>query len=158
MPFQPLSYGQKPSGRFEKGDTKKKADAIQEELVTLEEEKVYREGTVAIRDLIAPSALRIEPNFVQLGDTFLRTIFVVTYPRYISIGWSAPILNLNVTMDVSMFFYPVPSPIILKQLKKKVGALGAQITSDREKGAARDPLRETALQDIESLRDDLTQG
>ncbi len=132
--------------------------AIREEMITLQEERVYREGTVAIRDLIAPSAFRVESNFIQLGDVFMRTIFVITYPRYISVGWSAPILNLNMTMDVSMFFYPISAPIILKQLKKKVGALQAQLSADAEKGAPRDPLRETALRDIEQLRDDLTQG
>lgn len=132
--------------------------AAEEELVSLQEERVYRAGVVAIRDLIAPSAFRVESNFIQLGDVFLRTIFVITYPRYISVGWSAPILNMNVTMDIGMFFYPVKSAIILKQLKKKVGALEAQITADAEKGAPRDPIRETALRDIEQLRDDLTQG
>jgi len=132
--------------------------AVREELITVEEERVYREGTVAIRDLIAPSAFRVESNFVQLGDVYMRTIYVIAYPRYISVGWSAPILNLNLTMDVSMFFYPINAPIILKQLKKKVGALEAQLSADAEKGAPRDPLRETALRDIEQLRDDLTQG
>ncbi len=131
---------------------------MKEEMVTLEEERVYREGTVAIRDLIAPSAFKVDSTFIQLGDIFLRTLFVITYPRYISVGWSTPILNLNITMDIAMFFYPIKAPIILKQLKKKVGALEAQISSDSEKGAARDPIRETALRDIEQLRDDLTQG
>jgi conjugal transfer ATP-binding protein TraC len=138
-------------------DARKRTDD-QESLVTLEEERVYREGTVAIRDVIAPSSFRVESNFIQLGDTFLRTIYVITYPRYISVGWSSPILNLNATVDVSMFFYPVTSSVILKQLKKKVGALQAQLSGDAEKGAPRDPLRETALRDIEGLRDDLTQG
>ncbi|MFH0804780.1 MAG: ATP-binding protein, partial [Patescibacteria group bacterium] len=46
----------------------------------------------------------------------------------------------------------------LKQLRNKVGALEAQILGDAEKGAPRDPIRETALRDIEKLRDDLTQG
>lgn len=146
------------SGRADKEDEKKKKNEVAEDLISLEEERVYREGTVALRDLIAPSAFKIETNFVQLGDVMLRTIFVITYPRYISVGWSAPILNLNLTMDISMFFYPVNSAVILKQLKKKVGALEAQLTADREHGAPRDPLRETALQDIERLRDDLTQG
>lgn len=131
---------------------------MKEEMVTLEEERVYREGTVAIRDLIAPSAFKVDTTFIQLGDVFLRTIFVITYPRYISVGWSTPILNLNITMDIAMFFYPIKAPIILKQLKKKVGALEAQLSSDAEKGAPRDPIRETALRDIEQLRDDLTQG
>lgn len=158
MPFHPIQYGKITQDGDKKEKKRLQEEAVKSEIISIEEERVYREGTVAIRDIISPSALKVESNFVQLGDVFLRTIFVITYPRYISIGWSAPILNLNITMDVAMFFYPVNAPIILKQLKKKVGAIEAQLTADREKGAPRDPLRETALQDIERLRDDLTQG
>jgi type IV secretory pathway VirB4 component len=124
----------------------------------IEEEKAYRKGAVSIRDLISPASFKINPGFLVLNGKFVRTIFVVNYPRYISVGWFSPIINLNSTFDVSMFFYPVASAVILKQLKKKVGGLEAQIISDAEKGAARDPLRETALRDIEALRDALTQG
>lgn len=124
----------------------------------IEEEKAYRRGVITIKDLIAPASMKVTPSLLILGDKFVRTIFVINYPRYISVGWFAPIINLNSTFDVGMFFYPVSSAIILKQLKKKVGALEAQIISDAEKGAARDPLRETALRDIEALRDALTQG
>jgi len=124
----------------------------------IEEEKAYRRGILNVRDIIAPASLKVDANHLRLGDRFLRTMFVISYPRYISVGWFAPIINLNYTFDVSMFFYPVKSAIILKQLKNKVGALEAQIIADAEKGAARDPLRETALRDIEYLRDALTQG
>ena len=102
--------------------------------------------------------MQVFPRYLILGEKYVSTIFVVNYPRYISVGWFAPIINLNSTFDVAMFFYPVDSTVVLKQLKKKVGALEAQIISDAEKGAARDPLRETALRDIEDLRDALTQG
>ncbi len=124
----------------------------------IEEEKIFRRGILSVRDIIAPAALKVETNNIRLGNKFLRTIFVVAYPRYISVGWFAPIINLNVTFDISMFFYPVASSIVLKQLKDKVGNLEAQIIADADKGAARDPLRETALRDIEYLRDALTQG
>ncbi|MFH1427152.1 MAG: ATP-binding protein [Patescibacteria group bacterium] len=124
----------------------------------IEEEKTFRRGVLTIKDLISPASMQISSNYLRLGDKYLRTIFVISYPRYISVGWFAPIINLNNTFDVAMFFYPVKSAIILKQLKKKVGNLEAQIISDAEKGAARDPLRETALRDIEALRDALTQG
>src|ERR1035437_9068087 len=97
------------------------AARAEEELVTLEEERVYREGVVSIRDLIAPAAFRVESSFIQLGTTFCRTIFIVSYPRYISVGWSSPVINLSITMDIGMFFYPVKAAIILKQLKNKVG-------------------------------------
>lgn len=148
----------RPQENFAKREKAKLAAATESELTTLEEEKIYREGVVTIRDLIAPAAFNVESNFVQLGTAYCRTIFVMSYPRYIAIGWSSPIINLSATMDISMFFYPVKSAIILKQLRNKVGALEAQITADHEKGAPRDPIRETALRDIEQLRDNLTQG
>lgn len=124
----------------------------------IEEEKAFRQGVLTVRDIISPASLKVEPNYIRLGAKFLRTIFVVTYPRYISVGWFAPIINLNHVFDVSMFFYPVKSAVILKQLRNKVGNLEAQIVADAEKGAPRDPVLETALRDVESLRDSLTQG
>jgi len=130
--------------------------AVVRELI--EEEKAFRRGVLSVLDLIAPSAMQMQPDHLRLGDKFVRTLFVIGYPRYISVGWFAPVINLNEVFDVAMFFYPVDTAIILKQLKKKVGSLEAQIISDAEKGAARDPLRETALKDIEYLRDALTQG
>ncbi|MFA5935472.1 MAG: DUF87 domain-containing protein [Patescibacteria group bacterium] len=131
---------------------------LAEERVALEEERVYRKGVATIKDLIAPSSMRVEPGFVRLGDVLVRTLFIVTYPRYVTVGWASPIINLNATMDTAMFFYPIKADVVLKQLKKKVGILEAQITSDSESGKPRDPISETALRDIEQLRDDLTQG
>ena len=158
MAFKPITTKSAAAKMLTPSAAPGRESQVEDQLITLEEERVFREGTVTIRDLIAPSAFKVESSFIQLGRVFLRTLFVVSYPRYISVGWSAPILNLNLTMDIAMFFYPVNAPIILKQLKKKVGALEAQITGDAEKGAPRDPIRETALRDIEQLRDSLTQG
>lgn len=137
---------------------RKEQQEIEESKTVLEEERIYREGVVSVKDLISPAAMEVTPTFLKLGDQYVRTIFAIGYPRYIAVGWFAPIINLSVTLDIAMFFYPVKSNIILKQLRNKVGALEAQILSDREKGAPRDPIRETALRDIEKLRDDLTQG
>lgn len=149
---------QTPQGESFKPLKEEVAKKTEEEKILLEEERVYREGTVSIKDLISPAAMRIFPTYLTLGDKFVRTIFVIGYPRYITVGWFTPIINLNLPLDVAMYFYPVRTDIILKQLKKKVGNLEAQILADREKGAPRDPIRETALRDIEQLRDDLTQG
>lgn len=129
-----------------------------EERELLEEERVYVRGTAAVRDLIAPASFQVTPRFLQLAGVYVRTLFVVTYPRYVSVGWSAPIINLNNTLDIAMYFYPVKAGIILKQLQKKVGVLEAGIAIDHEKGKPRDPIKETALRDIEGLRDALTQG
>jgi conjugal transfer ATP-binding protein TraC len=136
----------------------KEAEKISAERELLEEERIYRKGVVSIKDVIAPAAFKVDPTFLILNETYVRTLFVVTYPRYISLGWFTPIINMNSALDIAMFFYPVKPEVILKQLKNKVGALEAQIFTDAEKGAPRDPISETALRDIEELRDSLSQG
>ena len=148
----------KPKLAFRKGMTPEQQVKLEKEKQTVEAEKTYRAGVISIMDLIAPSALKVDPRMIDLNGIYLSTMFVTTYPRYISVGWFSPIINLNIPLDVAMYFYPVKSNIILKQLKKKVGALEADLSSDREKGAPRDPVKETALKDIERLRDELTQG
>ncbi len=124
----------------------------------LEAAKSYELGIRSVLDLVAPAAFHVQPRSVDVGGRYCSTMFVVTYPRYIAVGWFAPIVTLNISLDIAMFFYPVKSAVILKQLKKKVGALEAELISDAEKGAPRDPVKETALKDIEGLRDSLTQG
>ena len=137
---------------------KQEIKELQQAKELLEEEKIYRRGVVSVRDLIAPAALEINPSYLKLGELYARTIFVFEYPRYISVGWFAPIINMDITADMAMYFYPVKAAVILKQLKKKVGVTEATIIGAAEKGAPRDPLAETALRDMEKLRDDLTQG
>ncbi|MBI3120058.1 MAG: conjugal transfer protein TraC, partial [Candidatus Kerfeldbacteria bacterium] len=125
---------------------------------TLESEKVYRKGIVTVRDLIAPSAMQVQPRYLRLGSKFVSTLFVVSYPRYLNVGWFSPIINLSLPMDISMFFYPIDATVVLKQLRDKVGQIEAQLSLDEQHGAPRDPVRQTALRDIEKLRDDITQG
>lgn len=164
MAFQPGQFSATPaSGVPPKqvappGKKGQEAEQIAKEKELLEEERIYRKGVVSIKDIVAPAGVKVEPTYLVLNETFVRTVFVVTYPRYISLGWFAPIVNMNHPLDVAMFFYPVKPEVILKQLKKKVGTLEAQILSDAEKGAPRDPIQETALRDIEELRDSLSQG
>ncbi|MBI5794034.1 DUF87 domain-containing protein [Candidatus Uhrbacteria bacterium] len=131
---------------------------VTEEKIVLEEERVYRRGVVTVRQIIAPASFEVKPTYLLLSGVYARTMFIITYPRHIGLGWSSPLINLNKTFDVGMFFYPLKAEIILKQLQKKVGIFEAAILGNAEKGAPRDPIAETALRDIEALRDALTQG
>ncbi|MCX6745709.1 MAG: ATP-binding protein [Candidatus Parcubacteria bacterium] len=161
IPITPQVQGQNailPEKISSKEKGRREKEAIKAEAITLEEERIYRRGLIEIKDLIAPASFEVKPTYLLLGDTYVRTLFVLNYPRYINVGWFTPIINLSKTLDVAMFFYPVRSDLILKQLKKRVGNMEAQLMSDIDKGAPRDPILETAIHDIEKLRDDLTQG
>jgi type IV secretory pathway VirB4 component len=115
-------------------------------------------GAMTIIDLLAPEALKLESNFIQLGDKFIKTLFILSYPRYLETNWLSPIINLDQFIDISLFFHPIDTGQILKQLRKKVAEVQAQIAERGDKGMVRDPILETAYQDLESLRDKLQQA
>src|SRR3990167_1555293 len=82
------------------------AERVTLERLVLEEERIYRRGVVTVKDLISPAAFEVRPTFLVLSGVYVRTLFVITYPRHIGLGLSTPIINLNRTIDVAMFFYP----------------------------------------------------
>lgn len=124
----------------------------------LEAERAYQKGVTSLRDLIAPTAMKIESNHLEVSGKLARTFFVLTYPRYLSTNWLSPIVNLDVAMDISMFIYPMETDVVMKKLRDKVGQLEATIAMNQEKGVVRDPMLETAYHDVEELRDRLQQG
>lgn len=124
----------------------------------LETERIYQEGVATIRDLIAPASMKINANFVQIGETYARTLFVITYPRFLRTNWFSPIINIDFSLDIAMFIHPIDTGEILKQLRKSATQVQSQISIESEGGKVRDPILETALGDIEDLRDKLQQG
>lgn len=121
-------------------------------------EEVYRTGVLQLKDVIAPAALEINSNFVRLGEKYARTMFVFSLPRYLSSNWFAPIINLDKVFDVSIFIHPVDTALVLRRLQRKVAEVQSQISIRQEKGLVRDPVLDTAYQDLESLRDKLQQA
>jgi len=111
-----------------------------------------------IKNIIAPAALEINANYLKLGKKFVKTLFVFSYPRYLSTGWFSPIINFPDLLDVSIFINPVDSSKALKKLRKKATQVEAQLIEQEEKGIIRSPILETARQDIENLRDALQQA
>jgi type IV secretory pathway VirB4 component len=123
-----------------------------------EAERIFREGMSNILDLIAPAAFNITPNYLELEGYFVRTLFVYTYPRYLQTNWLAPVIDYDITADISMFIYPIKSAELMPQLRRKVGQLESSQTIEQEKGYVRNPELETAISDIEGLRDVLQRG
>lgn len=124
----------------------------------LESERIYQEGLATIKDLIAPSAMKITANYVEVGNVFAKTIFVIAYPKYLRTSWFSPIVNIDFPMDIAMFMHPVDTREILKTLRKSATQVESQSQIEQEEGKIRDPMLETAMQNIEELRDQLMQG
>src|SRR5512141_2247736 len=110
----------------------------------LEKEREYRKGLNTLRDIIAPSAFRVTQNSVEVSGRLARTFFVMSYPRFISVDWLSPIISLDLAMDI----YPMDTAEIMKKLRSKVGQLESSMRISQEKGNVRDPMIETAYQDV----------
>ncbi len=121
-------------------------------------EAIYKQGILELQDVIAPSALKITPREINLGDKIARTFFVMSYPRVLTDSWFSPIINLDRVLDISIFVHPIDSAEILKKFQKKVAEVQSQIMSREEKGLVRDPILDTAYSDLEDLRDQLQQA
>lgn len=124
----------------------------------IEAEKIYQEGVASIRDLIAPASMEIKFDSVHVDGVYAKTFYVYAYPRYLDVNWLAPVINFDVTMDISQYIYPIESGKIMKTLKKKVAQMQSSVRMNSEKGKVRDPGLETALEDAEQLRTEIQRG
>ncbi|MCX6717461.1 MAG: conjugal transfer protein TraC, partial [Candidatus Taylorbacteria bacterium] len=82
----------------------------------------------------------------------------ISYPRFLTESWFSPIINLDKVFNVSIFVHPIDTAKVLRQFQKKVAEVQSQINEREKKGLVRDPVLDTAYQDIESLRDNLQQA
>jgi len=129
-----------------------------ESLTPILPKEIYESGVLELRDVIAPGALKITPRELNLGDQIVRTFFVMSYPRFLSDNWFDPIINLDRVFDVSIVVDPIETSDVLRKFQKKVAEVESQINTRESKGMVRDPMLDTAYQDLENLRDKLQQA
>ncbi|MBU6141788.1 ATP-binding protein [Patescibacteria group bacterium] len=110
-----------------------------------------------VTNIIAPAAIQVDPNYLKVGDKYTKTMFIFTYPRYLTTGWFSGIIDMPELLDISIFIHPVETTLALKKLRRKAAQVESQVMERQQKGQVRDPMLETAYQDIESLRDSLQQ-
>jgi len=137
---------------------KKKQVAKSGQLTPAQAMEIYQKGMIEIKDLIAPAAFGIAPEFIRINDRYAKTFFVFTYPRYLETNWLSPLINYDTTMDISMFIYPIDTKRIMQQLRTRLGQMESSWRIKREKGEVSDPELETAMGDVESLRHSLQKG
>src|ERR1700691_872687 len=135
----------------------KKKTAAPEVLPVLPAE-IYQTGVLDLQDVIAPHALQVNSRELDLGEKIARTFFVISYPRFLTTGWFAPIINMDKVLDISIFIHPMDTNEMLRKFQKKVAEVQSQISTREEKGMVRDPMLDTAYSDLEQLRDSLQQA
>lgn len=119
---------------------------------------IYAEGALDLADTIAPAALKVGARELELGDKFARSFYTISYPRYLTDDWFTPIVNMGQILDIAIFVHPIETAALLRSFQKKVAEVESQLAERAQKGLVRDPVLDTAYQDLESLRDQLQQA
>ncbi|MDD2548305.1 MAG: ATP-binding protein [Candidatus Pacebacteria bacterium] len=117
--------------------------------------KLFSEELINAKDIIAPASIKINSSDGEIGEILTKTYFIFSYPRYLNTGWLSPIINLDTPLDISFFLHPIETETILKQLRRKVTEVQAELNEREEKGLISDPALETAFHDLEELRGSL---
>lgn len=115
-------------------------------------------GMIDVKDVIAPPAVEIDFDYLRIGGTYYRTLFVTGYPRFVGANWLAPLINFDHTLDISFHYYPTQTKGVLDDLRRKIAEMEATIASDMQAGRVLDPAISTALEDAHELQEQLATG
>jgi conjugal transfer ATP-binding protein TraC len=138
--------------------SKKKAQETDQVKTTMSPTETIQKGMVSLIDVIAPSSVEVDFNYIRVGERFYKTFFVAGYPRYVSPNWLSPVIDFNHSLNISMFIYPTSSSDVLSDLRRKTAEMEATISSQIDQGLVVDAKVQAALEDAQGLTEELAKG
>jgi len=118
----------------------------------------FSQGMVSVQDIIAPSAIEVDFNFIKVNNTYFRTLFIAGYPRFVAANWLSPLISFDQSLDIAMFVYPVEGKTVLDELRRKITEMEAEISSDIQRGKIVQPTTQAKLEDAQTLQEQLIKG
>jgi type IV secretory pathway VirB4 component len=115
-------------------------------------------GLVSIKDVIAPEAIEVDFSHLKVGNTYIQTLFVAGYPRFVSANWLSPLINFSHSLDISMHIFPVDGKSIMDDLRRKITEMEAEIQSDVRRGRIANIDTQVKLEDARLLQEQLAKG
>lgn len=120
--------------------------------------KALGEGSVNIKDIIAPEAIEVDYSDLKINNTYFRTLFVAGYPRFVNANWLSPLINFNHSLSISMFIYPVEGKGVIEDLRRKIAEMEAEIQGDVQRGRIINIDTQVKLEDARQLQEQLAKG
>lgn len=108
------------TNRFVHINTKKRRVSRKE---TLQKGLLYNFGEQDQVDLISYAGLEESSTYLQMGDTFVRTLFISAYPYVASTGWLNMLVNFNHNIDITYHIEQVDPITALPKLNRKITEL-----------------------------------
>lgn len=109
-------------------------------------------------DLISYSGLEESPNYLQMGNKFMRTLFISGYPYVASTGWLNMLINFNYNIDISYHIEQVEPVSALPKLNRKITELESTKRSMLKQGKVIGSEIIDPLESAMALKDKIQRG
>ena len=109
-------------------------------------------------DLISYSGLEETPNYLQMGNKFVRTLFISGYPYVASTGWLNMLVNFNHNVDISYHIEQVEPISALPKLNRKITELESTKRSMLKQGKVIGSEITDPLESAMALKDKIQRG
>ena len=103
-----------------------------------------------LKSQIAPKGLEFKPAHFIISDKYATILTVVSYPKYIPIGYLSSLTNMS-GVKVVMKHIPVAFSVLSKMINKEIADLKQRYTQENDK-----TIQERIRQDYESLEQFIT--
>lgn len=109
-------------------------------------------------DLISYSGLEETPNYLQMGNKFVRTLFISGYPYVASTGWLNMLVNFNHNVDISYHIEQIEPVSALPKLNRKITELESTKRSMLKQGKVIGSEITDPLESAMALKDKIQRG
>jgi conjugal transfer ATP-binding protein TraC len=113
---------------------------------------------MSLLDAISPQSIDEDFDYIKINNIYFRTVFVGGYPRFVAPGWLEPVINIDTSLDISFYIYPVDGKTVLDDLRRKIAEMEAELSTDIGRGKIVDPTTQAKLEDAQSLQEQLVKG
>lgn len=112
----------------------------------------------SLSDLIAPASIRHEPDYLVVESEYSKTLVVRQLPRYVSLAWMKPLLELDEPMTISLHIRPRSSAAVIRHLRRRQLEYASSAQLAIGKGNLVDPEMQVAHGDVADLIARLASG
>jgi hypothetical protein len=108
--------------------------------------------------LLGPPAMQVATDHLRAGERMERTFAVIGYPREVSRGWLAPLLQAAGGLDLTLHIEPIAPGVATDRLRRQRARLESSRRIDAQKGRLADPTIDAAAHDADELATRLARG
>lgn len=126
----------------------------------LEPEKTHflADGEIRPEDVVAATHSLFEPDYVDLGGLFCRTLRVATYPAEVGNGWLNSVYLYPGRMVITQFVAPLSTPQVVNELTERLQSAAGGMVFAAQRGRMADPYAKSAYESWQAFREALVEN